>query len=601
MKFTQVQNVKSLENLEAFDLPQFSLITGPNGSGKSHLLQAIHSNAIVVEDDIPRNLYTYENFRPVEAQAFSPRAENELWEKHKPAFLGAIATAKAHVDNWRGPIDVAKARDEVNEITRPYLQNIANKTDVTRDFALLRLSLGKELWELTEEDLLLPFGRSGGLIDREMARSFANYRDRLQENKFNLYRNDLYQEAHLALPIEQFLKKAGPPPWDILNDQLSNFGLPYRAIPPSDKQYDDYDLMLKHKERGHEIRVSDLSTGEQTIMQLAVCCYKFDGTVRQKSLLLLDEVDAFLHPALCAQYLKTIQEVLIDKFQMSVIATTHSPTTVALAPEASLFLMSASGPKKVTKSVAVNALTEGVPTLSIDFEGRRQVFVEADLDAKIYDLVYRFLKRHLASERSLEFIPVGNAVNGGCAKVIALTSQLSEFGNRSILGLIDYDNSNQQQGRIYVNGSRYSIENFICDPLLLAASILLNFPSKGGEAGLKNETIGELLQCDNGRLQQIAEAVSRRLWEDASFTEPVQYVGGYSLLLDQRSLSTNGHDLANHVLATFPFLRRIRTAQHDDPAKVVLIAIAEKVARHVVDFLPKDIELTLRRLLDADL
>src|SRR5256885_10852409 len=46
----------------------------------------------------------------------------------------------------------------------------------------------------------------------------------------------------------------------------------------------------------------------------------------------------------------------------------------------------------------------GVPTISISFDGRRQVFVESSRDAATYDRLFQRYKSEVGSERSLIFI-----------------------------------------------------------------------------------------------------------------------------------------------------------------------------------------------------
>jgi hypothetical protein len=77
----------------------------------------------------------------------------------------------------------------------------------------------------------------------------------------------------------------------------------------------------------------------------------------------------------------------LEQFKVNVIATTHSPSTLACAPEESIYATSAerAGLQKMTKGRALNLLTAGVPTLAVSFSGRRQVFVESEIDSSIYE------------------------------------------------------------------------------------------------------------------------------------------------------------------------------------------------------------------------
>jgi ABC-type glutathione transport system ATPase component len=106
---------------------------------------------------------------------------------------------------------------------------------------------------------------------------------------------------------------------------------------------------------------------------------------KHPKLLLLDEIDAPLHPSMARTILDIIIKTLLGVYGIEVLATTHSPSTVALAPEDALYAMREGQPglTKVTKDEALSILTVGVPTLSISYDGRRQVFVESPIDAQI--------------------------------------------------------------------------------------------------------------------------------------------------------------------------------------------------------------------------
>lgn len=78
------------------------------------------------------------------------------------------------------------------------------------------------------------------------------------------------------------------------------------------------------------------------------------------------------------------------------------------------------GPKveKVSRSAALSLLTAGVPTLSVSFDGRRQVFVESRTDAGVYELLYQRYKSHLNSECSLVFWKLEEKMNQEEKKIL---------------------------------------------------------------------------------------------------------------------------------------------------------------------------------------
>jgi hypothetical protein len=131
-------------------------------------------------------------------------------------------------------------------------------------------------------------------------------------------------------------------------------------------------------------------------------------------LILLDEVDAPLHPSMVLSLLRTIENVIVGQYGRKVIMATHSPSTVALAPEESVYLMDPSTRElhKVTRDAAMKSLTVGVPVLSINWENRRQVFVESKHDAIFYERIANIAQPYTVPGISLAFIGSGHSTDG---------------------------------------------------------------------------------------------------------------------------------------------------------------------------------------------
>jgi ABC-type ATPase involved in cell division len=130
----------------------------------------------------------------------------------------------------------------------------------------------------------------------------------------------------------------GPAPWDVVNETLRVSSFPYEVISPiKTKLLDHYALRLKDRQTGIEIAALDLSSGEKVLLQLVLWLYTAGKVGHFPKLLLLDEPDAHLHPSMTTQFLDVISEVLVNRYGVRVIMTTHSPSTVALAPEGTVF------------------------------------------------------------------------------------------------------------------------------------------------------------------------------------------------------------------------------------------------------------------------
>jgi hypothetical protein len=133
-------------------------------------------------------------------------------------------------------------------------------------------------------------------------------------------------------------KPLGPAPWDVVNESLKIAGFQYEVVNPTTVGLlDHYNLTLKDKTSGTEVGPMDLSSGEKVLLQLVLWLFSSSKDGVFPKLLLLDEPDAHLHPSMTVQFLDVIAEVLVRKHGVRVIMTTHSPSTVALAPEHSYF------------------------------------------------------------------------------------------------------------------------------------------------------------------------------------------------------------------------------------------------------------------------
>ena len=99
------------------------------------------------------------------------------------------------------------------------------------------------------------------------------------------------------------------------------------------------DIYLVNRSTNQNIGVEDISSGEKTLLSLALMIYKQKKGGTFSEVLLLDEIDGNLHPSMIQQLLNVLENVFIKNYGMKVILVTHSPTTIALAPDASVSTM----------------------------------------------------------------------------------------------------------------------------------------------------------------------------------------------------------------------------------------------------------------------
>ncbi len=121
-------------------------------------------------------------------------------------------------------------------------------------------------------------------------------------------------------------------------------------------------------------------------MGLVVWLYSSQHHKRFPRLLLMDEPDAHLHPSMTRHFLSVVKDVLVDKYGVRTILTTHSPSTIALAPFDSIFEMSRGSERIVpsaSKARTIGLLTSGLVTVSAT---TRYVLVEDETDVAFYEL-----------------------------------------------------------------------------------------------------------------------------------------------------------------------------------------------------------------------
>lgn len=625
----------SITSFPAIELPPFTLITGLNGSGKSHLLGGIEAGAVKVEglaqngqktrfdwntlvpadvglqDGIanvtqraqffdtlegyrkPLREELLELFGADEIPEICRRFPNRVFDYQKEELAKPIAGDLSKVSQLYAVL--AKADQELTRIGKSQLGRQAQWGALVRTATAMNCSPFSFNRAEIEEGDALGWGNTG-VFQNALGEMFVAYRNMRLANDLRQNRELKGEQNVEALTDLEFLERYGVPPWDFANKAFAKIGIDFTIDSPNRYAYAPYQPRLHKKSTNVDVAFSSLSSGEKILMSLALCLYRALDKRQNTSfpaLLLLDEIDAPLHPGMTRSYLEVIDNILVKESGVNVIATTHSPSTVALAPAESLFVMLSNPPRleRASKASALNILTEGVPTLSVSYEGRRQVFVEGDADAKIYGLLYQTLKTKLKFETSLDCIKTGvrsnkdrSSVNSGCAVVKSLVDQLRASGNKQIFGIVDWDGCNNPSDGLIVlaHGSRHSLENVILDPLLIAALICRECPELKSLIGLsENETWLEFVAADISKLQQVVSAIGLSLLGAAISLVEVEYFGGFSLQVDERLLEMRGHDLQALVLQKFPPLKKF-TAQSDG----LLIHISKVIAAEKPDYLP---------------
>jgi AAA domain, putative AbiEii toxin, Type IV TA system len=333
--------------------------------------------------------------------------------------------------------------------------------------------------------LLKPFSA----FSQPLVEIFTEYRDSYWNNRIRRLRAE-DGEAIAFYSNCEFESAFGRPPWEALNALIGN-SLPYEVVPPHREPGNAVTLGFKHKQHDLVVGLGNLSDGEQTLLKFALSVFeghRFRAKLQMPKLLLLDETDAPLHPKMVLAWLNIIKNGLVNDRGVNCILATHSPTTVALAPEGSVYEIDKdnAGLLPLTKQKALNKLTIGIPTHALSFSDRRHVFTESVTDARIYDSLFQTIGPSLSRDYSLNFLPVGfrksnsdcdsikQEVGGGCDQVRAMVRRMSEQESTSIYGAIDWDAHNEPSERVSVvgYGEFYCLDNILFHPVLIGSYLL---------------------------------------------------------------------------------------------------------------------------------
>lgn len=216
--------------------------------------------------------------------------------------------------------------------------------------------------------LYKPFSYKNDFLPEQLGKIIWDYYTKFFRNQSNEFQNQRYGKNYDYLSEKDFVATHGPKPWDLMNEILRKFNsLEYKINTPEGSDvFANFQLKLVHvRTPTLEIDFSGLSSGEKILMALVACVYKASTDNVFPDVLLLDEVDASLHPSMMRNMLDVIRDVFLAR-SIKVLLVTHSPTTIALAPEESVYVMNKAGAKRIekkSKQEALSILTEGFATL----------------------------------------------------------------------------------------------------------------------------------------------------------------------------------------------------------------------------------------------
>ncbi|WHF52408.1 ATP-binding protein [Chryseobacterium gotjawalense] len=442
---------KSITSFNWTEIPDFVIITGPNGTGKSQLLDLIHNTIINKQGTSERVSISGKSIQPNEVTFLKGE-----WQLQNTSHVN-LSTIQQQLDSYYNNFKSGNYNHNHEHQIKMYwaCQEIVRKT-------------GKQFNTVTKEEFNKYFPEI--LLEQESQLS-----QKIAEVFYNYRLSEIELKAK-GISEEEILKTVGEKPWVVLREIIKESKLPFDINDPSNNGFrDDFQLKLTHQILNEEINFNDLSSGEKVLIALVFYLYNSQEKQVFPKLLLLDEPDAHLHPSMSQQFLNVIKNVLVDKFGVQVIMTTHSPSTVMLAPNESIYEMSRVEPrikKSPSKNHSVSLLTAGLVYVG---EGTKYFLVEDNDDVLFYSFVYNQLtiENQINADIPLVFIPASTKDKSGGKDIVQnWVNKLQDSGLVNIVqGLIDADSGNAVSEGIY-KIDRYSIENYLVDPILVYAALI---------------------------------------------------------------------------------------------------------------------------------
>jgi|ERR1043165_1126764 ABC-type branched-subunit amino acid transport system ATPase component len=388
MKLTFVEKYKSIDKLKEVVLPDFTTLVGKNGSGKTQLLEAIALGKIKVDNTHTNNIRYFNlfSFSIANQESVSARRLDDLIDEAWDTINGSNQV-------FRGTNDLKQFLERLKA------QSMDVKTTIM--VTALERSGVKTFKELTKEVFVkyADFRPDDYLMLKTLSAICFNYHKECIMSALPL------EHGGRGLDKEKVEQMKNDSPWNFINAMFKAYGLPHKIKAPEFNagellKFGKTDYEARPVFEGQDISFQDLSSGERILCALAITVYQNEQNATFPELLLLDEIDASLHPSMVKHLLDVINRVFVAN-GCKVILATHSATTVALVDQKAVYEVKSGRPAdrvdKIEQSLAIELLSEGLISL--------------EKGLRIYDQI---------SSKALTIITEGNNVEHLKAAITAL-------------------------------------------------------------------------------------------------------------------------------------------------------------------------------------
>ncbi|SHF97470.1 ATP-binding protein [Dysgonomonas macrotermitis] len=385
-----INNGRILKDSFNILLPDLTILTGENGSGKTQLLMSIIENSHGYWELQNTTTSNIPNTNP---QLIYPVLSNDGRELKDIIYsFPGLKTAEIEHHQYQKPLiqDIKEQWNILNPISKSYIL-IKDQTfdnDINKELMILNQSIVNFAKSLTTDNTRLSDSQVKKVSEHQLKQlkkisiqsnksienltfiDFIIFYD-LPTNIFSSALDLLFHQFHLKQKYYKELTINTPPPWVVFYNILEKANFKYRAeyIPSENEEFPS-PVNLIDKENGmSNVYFETLSSGEKTIMALIFVLYHSSSNGKFPEVILFDEPDAHLHPSLTQLFLSVIEKVLVEEQKVKVMLTTHSPSTIALAPDDSIYRMDRTlgYPVKENKNTAIQSLSNGLASVTIEY------------------------------------------------------------------------------------------------------------------------------------------------------------------------------------------------------------------------------------------
>lgn len=554
LKFTG--KYKSLTPFELNNLSELTIITGLNGSGKSQLLQLISSSYnnynqkdyLEINDvDVEKKGALY--WRPT---GLNIQLGNQSFGYNDLEFFVKYILAK--ISNNSALLNELIEDDPNDHNSYQYVKNQM-----------------KHSINYKAEKIISEIERRTGLLRKDLSPLDISYHfpEEILLEDYDLFNQDslemiFFMYLYKKIANEKYRLNLDIPekaPWIVLNEILQSLNLKYKLTQPDEKLVESifqnalnsvtttrFKISLLSTINNLDIGFQNISSGEKVLLSLGLLIYYSQNRNAQKKLLILDEPEAHLHPSLTKQFFEVIYEFFIKKYNGRVIMTTHSPSTIAIAPEdkyCKIYCIE-KNPTNIyeikNKDEAISILSSGLLLVS---SNTKYIFTEGKNDKPFYKLIYKNLLQDnfIINYPSLIFIPCK-----GKDSVEHMVNELRNSGQKNYFGIIDLDKNNQEKDFIKVI-NRYSIENYLLDPIILYSTTNIKLENLK-EYNIQKGNEHNIRSLSNIDLQKISDEVINNIKSLIPDITPIEeilceikYVDGRKINVPSWFLKRKGKNL----------------------------------------------------------